>query len=330
MSLTLTPRHSRKCPGNPKQQACCLAATDLSRPALPSAHPLLLKTGLGDGPGDLGYFHDPAFDEPQAHRKLRTPPVEQPTRRRTTPPEEVPSFLAHLWRVPLLSAAREHFLFRKYNYLKYRVAVGCEELHRCRSSEATQQQLHRDASEAHATRNAIIEANLRLVVSLAKKHASGRNEEFEEFVSLGNTTLLQAVERFDFRRGFRFSTYAYQAVQRAIYSHFDREHRRSKHVSGYLTETADEDYASDQPLPAEICIDREQQQLVGDLMETLEPREQRIVAARFGMTRASGPLSFQKIGDQLGLSKQRIRQLYRIAIDKMHHAALERRQAHRG
>ncbi len=61
--------------------------------------------------------------------------------------------------------------------------------------------------EALAVKNQIIRANLRLVVSIAKKHV-GRSDNFFELVSDGNMSLIRAVEKFDFARGNKFSTYA--------------------------------------------------------------------------------------------------------------------------
>ena len=67
--------------------------------------------------------------------------------------------------------------------------------------------------EAVATKNQIIRANLRLVVSIAKRHV-GPAENFFELVSDGNMSLIRAVEKFDFARGNKFSTYASWAIMK--------------------------------------------------------------------------------------------------------------------
>ena len=74
-------------------------------------------------------------------------------------------------------------------------------------------QIEKLYDESIATKNQIIRANLRLVVSIAKRYV-GPTQDFFELVSDGNISLLRAVDKFDFSRGNKFSTYATWAIMK--------------------------------------------------------------------------------------------------------------------
>jgi RNA polymerase primary sigma factor len=130
--------------------------------------------------------------------------------------DSVQLYLHEIGQVPLLTAEEEYTLAQQ-------VARGQEA---CISLENEEYRsgderlaLQRDAALADEARRKLIQANLRLVVSVAKKYI-GRSMSFMDLVQEGNIGLMRAVEKFDYRRGNRFSTYATwwirQAVTRAL------------------------------------------------------------------------------------------------------------------
>jgi RNA polymerase primary sigma factor len=126
-------------------------------------------------------------------------------------------YLKEMAQVPLLSNDEEVDLAR-------RLELGIEAAETLASSNGNMPPEDRDQlfiliEEGHAAREHLIKANTRLVVSIAKKYI-GRGVPFLDLIQEGNLGLMKAVEKFDYRRGYRFSTYATwwirQTITRAI------------------------------------------------------------------------------------------------------------------
>ena len=86
-------------------------------------------------------------------------------------------------------------------------------------------EIERLYDQAVAVKNQIVRANLRLVVSIAKRHV-GPTDNFFELVSDGNMSLIRAAEKFDYARGNKFSTYASWAIMKNFARTIPDEHRR--------------------------------------------------------------------------------------------------------
>ncbi len=154
-------------------------------------------------------------------------------------------------------------------------------------------------------------------VSIAKKYAAQSSASLDELISSGNIALLNAVEQFDYRKGFRFSTYAYQAIQRGIFGLLREENKRRERFAtdaGEKTHVITKDAGeSDRMESAAADASAHVQQL----LDTLAPRERKIVMARFGFGLNAKPCSYQKIGEIVGLSKQRVGDVFAEAMAKL-------------
>jgi RNA polymerase primary sigma factor len=126
---------------------------------------------------------------------------------RVKSPAGVSPMLAGLSGEPLPTREHEVHLFRKMNFLKYQAARLRSALNPTNATAADLDHVEALLTEGFAVKNQIIRANLRLVVSLVKKLRSP-NEDFAELVSDGYVTMIKAIEKFDFYRGCKFSTYA--------------------------------------------------------------------------------------------------------------------------
>ena len=128
---------------------------------------------------------------------------------------DLPPYLARLCDKQLLTADEERELFRRMNYLKFRAAQLREEIDVDRPRSQLLEEAEQCLTEAAAVRAHIVQSNARLVVAIVKKFVSPQHS-FDELLSDGMLTLLNAAEKFDYDRGFRFSTYATRAIRRNL------------------------------------------------------------------------------------------------------------------
>jgi RNA polymerase primary sigma factor len=133
--------------------------------------------------------------------------------------DTVRMYLREIGRVDLLNAAGEVSIAQRIEagrHARDLLAAGPEAM---AAAQVTTQQLRRLMGDGEVARAELIQANLRLVVSIAKRYA-GRGMHLLDLIQEGNLGLMRAVEKFDHNKGFKFSTYATwwirQAISRAI------------------------------------------------------------------------------------------------------------------
>jgi RNA polymerase primary sigma factor len=227
-------------------------------------------------------------------------------------PRDLPPYLRELYRFPLLNAGRERALFLKFNFHKWQFASARRKLEpqfaRSRDLAALEGFLH----DAVAVKNQIIQANLRLVVSVARKHVrSGLS--LLELLSEGNITLMRAVESFDIHKGNRFSTYATLALMKGFARSVPLMIGGKKSVAGGEALEKVPDYRLDRA--AQRCVDRDHLQ---HLLSTLSDRERRVLLAHYGLERGQDPpISYDQLSSRMGVSKQHLRQIEQGALSKL-------------
>ncbi len=275
----------------------------------------------------IDYIYNPSFDEPAMEPIIMAemPGVEdyEESRRQARVPKDAPPELASLYETPLLNKEQEQHLFRKMNFLKHKVnqilrgmktPSGRIDPHKVRTQDLD----HVDdlLDQIYALKDHLINCNMRLVVSIAKKH-SGQTDNFFELLSDGNVSLIRAVEKFDYSRGNKFSTYGSWAIMKNFARSIPEEkHRRERYVTG-----AEElfDIAPDNRTDEQECLASAEQASfkVNRLLEYLDPREREIIRMRAGLDSNAEAMTLEKIGEKLGITKERVRQLNVRAMKKL-------------
>jgi RNA polymerase primary sigma factor len=233
--------------------------------------------------------------------------------------------------------------------------------------------IDRAETKAREAKNKLVESNLRLVLMIAKRYTN-HGVKFLDLAQEGNIGLIKAAEKFDYKRGYKFSTYAIwwirQSIMRAI-----AEQSRTIRVPVYITEiikkvigvyhqlwkqlgrephinevakridlTPEEvrdllrmsknplsletpvgnedsclgDFVRDKKIdsPAETIIRLDLSRQIKKVLSTLTPREEQVVKMRFGIGGTSEN-TLQEIGNLMGVSRERIRQIEQLALKKL-------------
>jgi RNA polymerase primary sigma factor/RNA polymerase sigma factor len=274
----------------------------------------------------VDYIYNAEFDRTGAEERILTPRPAQDEggRKKSRAPSGLPPYLASLYETPLLTAEDEQYLFRKFNYLKHRVKQLREKLDPQRARASQMDEIERYYDEAAQTKNQLVQANLRLVVSIAKRHVTPANDFFS-LVSDGNISLIRAVEKFDYARGNKFSTYASWAIMKNFARSIPDEFKHQDRFRTSLDEMfmSQPDDRSDQYEQEQAQRLREEQ--IHKILSRLDEREQRIIISRFGLDHKHEPLTLKEVGEDLGVTKERVRQLEARALDKLRQAAEEER-----
>ncbi|MCP4250163.1 MAG: sigma-70 family RNA polymerase sigma factor [bacterium] len=266
----------------------------------------------------IAYIASDEFAAPGAEASILGLEPPAPESRGSGPrvPKDLPAYLRSLYDIPLLSGEQERDLFRRYNFLKYRAVTVLAEIDECEVTADQLAEVQRLLTDADRVKNRIIQANLRLVVSIAKRHVNGRAPNFFEVISDGNISLMRAVENFDYARGNKFSTYATWAVVKNYARTIPENHYRyARYVTGQdeVLEAAPDHRAAEVSTEADENV----QEILAAGLAELDDRERVIVTEHFGLFGRSAAQTLEQLGNHFGVTKERIRQIEKRALTKL-------------
>lgn len=288
--------------------------------------------------------------------------------------DHVKMYLKEIGKVNLLTAEEEMSLAKRMvsgEEAKVQLAEMGEDI-----EEETLEQLNALVADGEQAKKSLAEANLRLVVSIAKRYV-GRGMMFLDLIQEGNLGLIKAVDKFDYTKGYKFSTYATwwirQAITRAIADqartiripvHMVETINKLVRVSRQLVqelgrEPTPEELAkelnmpvekvreiskiSQEPVSLETPIGEEEdshlgdfipdddapapseaasfvllKEQLGDVLNTLTPREAKVLRLRFGLDDGRAR-TLEEVGKEFEVTRERIRQIEAKALRKLRH-----------
>ena len=209
--------------------------------------------------------------------------------------DPVRMYLKEIGKVPLLSADEEIELAK-------RMELGDEE-----------------------AKKKLAEANLRLVVSIAKRYV-GRGMLFLDLIQEGNLGLIKAVEKFDYRKGYKFSTYATWWIRQAITRAIADQARTIRIPIGEEEDSHLGDFIQDDnvPVPAEAAAFTLLKEQLNEVLGTLTEREQKVLKLRFGLEDGRAR-TLEEVGKVFNVTRERIRQIEAKALRKLRHPSRSRK-----
>lgn len=218
----------------------------------------------------------------------------------------------------LLPPDSEASLFHDMNLLKFQARETQAQLSLDAACGKLVERIERLLQRAAEIRNLLIRANVRLVVSVAKKFASARHP-LPELVSDGNLTLFRAIEKFDYARGFRFSTYATWALR----YNFSRAVGKSREYVGFMNPTGEQapEVVDYRRAPAANQAALVRHRTLERMLEKLDDRERVVISRRYGLEAGEEERSLQELADEMSICKERVRQLQMRALDKLRRLA---------
>lgn len=226
---------------------------------------------------------------------------------------------------PVVRDDRERGWFRWFNYCRYRVFSILEAHSNIRLSAAATTELLRWEREVLKARSEIVRLNVPLVLAMAKR-TKITGVDYSDLISEGSMALMRSVDKFDWARGFKFSTYACRSILKAFSRVATRTSRYRGHFPTEFDPTLEKtDIAETRRKDVEETFVDDLRSIMGRNLAKLTDVEEKVIRARFALESngndAAGdePRShtLEQVGEMIGVTKERVRQIQNKALAKL-------------
>ena len=230
-------------------------------------------------------------------------------------------------RVPTLSTAQEQRLFLRLNFTRKRIQEILQRNADKRLPVASARKLIAWGRWELATRDEIVQLNMPLVLAMAKRTRLN-GVDFNEMISEGNMALLRSVDKFDCGRGFKFSTYACRAILKS----FSRVAMRTSRYRGtfpveFEPSIERSDHVERKRDDVEADCVSELKTILSQNAADLTAIEETVIRQRFALhepgAELPGPKTLEQVGQIIGVTKERVRQIQNKALKKIRSALEE-------
>ncbi|QDU80785.1 RNA polymerase sigma factor SigA [Polystyrenella longa] len=235
---------------------------------------------------------------------------------------DFPSYLAALYDIPLLTVDGERVLFRAMNYYLHLANQKRSSLNSRRYTKRQIVRIQEHLQTASDLRQQIVKSNLRLVVSIARKYSQNPHQ-LEEMICEGNFILLKAVDKFDYALGYRFSTYVTHSVQRHLFRFMKKRQRIRTNEVDFPDSRSYENLGIEEAEDSLLEATRSAHNLMDCMKDVLDDREQFLIRERFGFDGDGKTRTLKSLAGDMGICKERVRQLLNKALNKLNEFAAE-------
>lgn len=271
----------------------------------------------------ISYVPSPEFSDPAAIQQILADQIELPVFQqdleqlpsRISNTQLLPEYLRILKQAPTVGGQLEMRLFRRYNCLKFLASQLRAQIRLSCPRGRLLDQIESYLAQAEAIEHVLVLANLRLVVSIASRHAQDPGQ-FADLVSKGNLALVTAIQEFDYTKGIRFGKQAALSIAKEYAKASGRDieltRKRAASIASFQIQIRQ---ATDIG-----AIEQARQSLMQVVQRELDDRQQYIITNHFGLTDSGirrKRKTLQQIGQELNLSKERVRQIELEALQRL-------------